>query len=313
MGFAMVRRQFCICVMIALWFGLVGGHAAPALADDPDHLSKLLIRVWPEYDQPTVLVQLDGTLADASNLPRNVSVLVPASATQLIATFANPNATFAPEQKPPLNDVGDGFARISFQVQQPQYHVEYYDDLLRGMPDKSMDFAFKAAAPTDQLTIEIQQPLRSTNFSTTPASQSTVDDNGFKYHTSQYPNVVAGQTISMQVRYTKADQTPSALSSSPPVSSSGSAVPTSNNSTSVFMVVVFVVVGLAAILGLFTWQRRGYEAALAKQRGPRPQGKKQKRKMQASAPGTGFCPQCGRALGADDNYCPKCGTRRRVT
>ena len=76
-GFVMTTRRIFMGAMMlcALWAMLA---AAPrAFAQDPNRLSQLKISVWPEYDQPAVLVMLDGTLADVTNLPRQVAVLIP--------------------------------------------------------------------------------------------------------------------------------------------------------------------------------------------------------------------------------------------
>jgi hypothetical protein len=173
-----------------------------------------------------------------------------------------------------------------------------------------MTFVFKAAAPADQVTLEIQQPLRATDFATVPPPQSTLDDNGFKYHVSQYSDVAANQTIKVEVKYTKADTNPSAPPTVVPASTVPAA-PAASNLSGVVLVIALVIAGAVAVFGIFTWQRRERELALARIGESRAGGKRGARRVRGGSAGAGFCTQCGRSLRADDNYCPKCGAKRR--
>src|SRR5512142_630968 len=142
--FAMTMRKMFFCAALLTAFALSLFAAPRVWADDPNRASDLKISVWPEYDQPTVLVMLDGTLADATNLPREVVVLIPTSASLLVTTFENQDGTLAAEQQSKSANQGDGYSRVTYTLKTPKYHVEYYDNLLRGSPDKVMEFAFKA-------------------------------------------------------------------------------------------------------------------------------------------------------------------------
>ncbi len=305
------RKLFTGAMMLcALWAMFA---AAPrAFAQDPNRLSQLKISVWPEYDQPTVLVMLDGTLADATNLPRQVAVLIPSSAKLQVTTFANADGSFAAEQVSQSTNQNDGFTRVTFSIQTAAYHVEYYDDLLRGAPDKSMDYGFKAAAPVDQATLEIQQPFKATSFSVTPPSQSArTDAQGFTYSISQFSNVSAGQSITAQVKYVKSDPalSISALPTAPIATPAPAAVPAPASPwNNIFILVAVVLLGLAGVIGYFVLQQRTRAPALASSRGGGRRGRERGSKPREVA---AYCTQCGHGLSSDDLFCPRCGTKRR--
>ncbi|MBI5653266.1 MAG: hypothetical protein HZC40_22895, partial [Chloroflexi bacterium] len=174
-------RKIFLCAVFAS--AIIFTLAPRAFAQDPNRLSTFKIQVWPEYDRPTVLVIIDGTLADKSNLPREISVLIPTPAELLVATYATPDGTsFAPEQPTKTKDLGDGWTSITFTINSPTFRIEYYHDALQGTADKTLNFAYKLFAPADSIAIEFQQPLRATNFATTPAMTATrTDTDGFKY------------------------------------------------------------------------------------------------------------------------------------
>ena len=306
----MIMRSVFFCATMALLL-VLGSVAAPrALAQDPNRVAQLKVAVWPEYDQPSVLVILDGKLADTGNLPREISVAIPSSASLLVTTFENTDGSLAAEQPSKSADLGGGFTRVTYTVKTANFHVEYYDNLLRGSPDKTIDFVFKAAAPIDQVTLDFQQPLKATNYSVTPSAQRNRTENGFNYFTSDFPNVTAGQTLTAQVKYTKTDPNPSFLPTTAPVSvppPSATAAPSSiwNN---IFIIVGLVVLGLAAVLGFRILQQRSRPAS----RGMVSASNPSRRKARRESGGAVFCTQCGRDLDPEDNFCPKCGAKRRA-
>ncbi len=306
----MTKRKMIFSVMMALAFLL--SLTSHAFAQDPNRLASVSISVWPEYDRPSVLVILNGTFADKGNLPREVSVLVPAKAEVIVTTYVNPDGRQAPEQVSRSTDTGDGFKRVTFTSATAEFWVEYYDDILRGSPDKTMDLNFKLPAPADQVAIEIQQPARATNFSTTPSTPpSRVDPNdGLTYYTLQFNNIAVGQNLNAQVKYTR---TETRLTKDILVSSSSSnpaaAVPEQPSVwQNAFLIAAAVILGLVAVFGIFILRQRKPVPA---RQASRPVAKKARRPQTENGTATTFCTQCGRALRAEDNFCPRCGNKRR--
>ncbi len=312
----MTRRRIFFCATLLVAFALSLLTAPRAWADDPNRASDLKISVWPEYDQPTVLVMLDGTLADSTNLPREIAVLVPSNATLLVTTYENTDGTLAAEQSSKSTSAGDGYLRVTYTVKSAKYHVEYYDNILKGAPDKTLDFSYKTVAPADKVTLEFQQPAKASNFTMNPTASGTRNESGFNYYSTQLANVTAGQVVSAQVTYTKTDPNPSvsptsASSTTPAGASAPAAAPSALNS--IYLVVALVVLGLAAVLGFFMLQRRSREAFEFPVGGSgRSKSAGRRAKVARHSGGTAFCTQCGHDLGAADNFCPKCGARRRV-
>lgn len=308
----MILRKIFFGAMIALVFLLT--LAPHALAQDPNRLTQLKISIWPEYDKPSVLVLLDGTLADKSGLPRDVSVLIPTGAELFVTTSENPDGSLAPEVSSKSIDLGDGYTRVTFTTTQPKFRVEYYHDILRGAPEKTLDYIYKSIGGVDQVTLEIQQPLQASNFAVTPATQTTrTAADGFKYSTLQFSNIAAGQTISAQAKYTKTDPNPSVQpQTAPPPAPATAPVTATDSSTNLFVLAGLVSLGLAAIVGFFLWQQRSREIETTAPQRTAKQFQRERRRARGNSSASVFCTQCGHSLGADDNFCPKCGTKRRA-
>ncbi len=296
------HRIFSSVMMALIFCALILPRAS---AQTPERFASLKISIWPEYDQPSVLVMFDGVLADASNLPRAVSILIPADAQLFVTTWQNPDGSLAPEQPAQQTRQDDGYTRVTFTIAQPKFRVEYYHAALRGAPDKTFDFAYKSIGAVDAVRLEIQQPLKASNFAVTPATSTTrTDADGFHYALQTYSNIAAGQIITSQVKYTKTDPHPSIIqpqaAPAPRVTDEGS---------NWFLLIALVTLGTVGVLGGFWWWQRRAEmpTALSASSARRRRGGKRRAVKTVSA----FCTQCGRALGDDDNFCPACGTKRR--
>jgi hypothetical protein len=311
----MELRKVFFGVMIALGSALGMLALIPpvgASAQTPDRLSSLKISVWPEYDKPTVLVMFDGVLADTLGLPRPISVLIPPGAQLSVATFQNPDTTLAPEQPTQETKQADGSTLVTFTTSQPQFRVEYYHDLLRGAPDKTLDYTFKSIAPVDALTLEIQQPLKATNFVLAPSTQATrTDSDGLHYFDYAFTNVAAGQTVSVQAKYTKTDPHPSVMPAASYVpAASAQAASTAAGSSSMIFLAALIAVGIIAVVGFILFQRHSLDKA---QRSSTPARRQRRAKRRGDTVSDGiFCTQCGRPLKSQDNFCPKCGTALRA-
>ncbi len=299
----MPKRILFLTLLVFLAFGL----AAPTFANDPLRIATLEVSVWPEYDQPGVLVQYQGQIAGAaqSGVSREISVLVPKGAGVGAACGIRSDGNHTSETWNE-SDAGNGFTSVSYTVTEPQFHVEFYYNPLVGSPDKTMDFTYKASLPVDDLALDIQHPLKATNFILTPDTpDSHTDKDGFTYHVYDQKQVATGQTISAKVSYTKTDPSPSvsAQKSAPANSTNQDAASEGINPN--LVVVLAVLLAAALLIGYFAFIRRSQPplvpVSLIEARGERCLSR------------GGFCTECGNAMEPEDRFCAKCGTQRKTS
>ncbi len=285
---------------------------AQSAAQDAGRLTSMSIEVRPEFDQPNVLVIYYGELAAKDNLPQDVSVLLPKDAQLSATAYVNSTQDLINTDPATTKDTGDGYTNVTFKVPTTQFQVEFYYNPLQGSPDKTMDFVYKSEQAADQVQLQIQEPLKAENFTTVPASiVQTSSAHNFKYHVFDYSSVTAGQVINIHVSYRKTDPNPSMQYITPPTgsdttsSSAASILP-----TTLVPAVLAVAFGLSllALAGFAMWRRRQNDLAPLEIEAPAAR----RRSRKSSGPVAGFCSQCGRAITADDNFCPRCGTPRRV-
>ena len=294
--------------ILCLTFGLflLALAPQPVAAQTPDRIASLSISVWPEYDDPSVLVIYDGAFANKDGFPREVAVLVPTGAKINATAYGNSSGEFFNTDPWKTADAGNGWTRVLFTIPQPLFHVEYYYSPLQGSPDKKMDYVFNAANAADSVQLEIQVPLKATNFKTEPvAATQTSRGHDFKYHVFQFSNVAAGQNLKVQVSYTKTDPNPSVANISIPANSlpSDSSLSAAGTSTNNWILPVGIGSGgvALAVLGFLAWRmRRDGE--------DEPRRRVRNKKNQSAVT---FCHECGNPLRTQDVFCSKCGTRRK--
>ncbi len=272
-------------------------------AESSDRIANLSVSVWPEYDDPGVLVIYDGEFADKDGYPRQVGFLVPTGAKVNATAYGDDKGAFLNTDPWKTEDAGNDWTRVLFNLPKPSFHLEYYYNPLQGATDKTMSFVYNSAQPADNVEVEIQQPLKATNFKTEPvAVLQTTRGHEFKYHVFQFSKVTAGQTLRVQVSYTKTDPNPSIASISIP-SSSTTASTDSSSSSNLILPVGIGAAGLAlAALGFLAWRSRQQTGESV------PQRRAGKKKHQSA---TVFCHECGNGLRANDVFCSKCGTKKK--
>jgi hypothetical protein len=251
------------------------------------------VRLWvyPEYDDPRLLVMLEGQV-EGVEVPATVRFLVPSGAEMYSAGSMDAQGSYSggPPQRGP--SAVEGWDEISYQVTTDTFRVEYYDPIIRGQPDKTIAYEFRTLYPISDLLVIVQEPLRSSNFSITPRADSIRSDEQFTFHLYSFTGLGVGQVLEFHVQYTKADPDPSLVIAQ-------------ESSTSLPLVAgtftgVVILLAAGAFWILRARPRRRPVSALASS---------PPRKGGGEAAQGRFCTQCGHRLRGSPRFCPNCGAR----
>lgn len=173
--------------------------------------SQIKISVWPEYDDPRVLVIMEPVLAGSVKLPAKVTFMVPKGASVNMACEITESGAHSCR---PLQVASNGrYDRVSFLVTSRRtLFFEYYYDAFGGgsAPDKKFTFNYVPTHGVGSLSIDVQRPLKATNFALDPPPQRTASDQkDFTYYRYNYTSIPQDKPISVSVAYTKTDPNPS--------------------------------------------------------------------------------------------------------
>jgi hypothetical protein len=257
--------------------------ALPAQAATNPRLSALQIEIWPEYDRPQALVILKGELAADAALPAALNLRLPGAS-------GGPSAVAYENASGKLLNLGyrqedaGGFVAVRFELPGRSFHVEFYDPLPTGKPEREYRYVWPADLAVERLSVLVKEPAAAGNFVVQPRLDVPgVSPDGLKHRAAALGAFEAGQQLPIEIRYTKTDartstailgaaasDTPRAQSDAPPP-----ALPR-------VLIAAGVVVLLAAV-GALVWRRRGIK------------------------PAARYCPKCGGATKQGDRFCASCG------
>ncbi len=183
--------------------------ALPVLAQtSPPELATWDTQVWPEYDQPAVLVITSGAFVNGTSFPQQVRVPIPAGA--VVHAVAYPEASGNLLSLAWTAEPGVDGQTVVFDLNQPSFVVEYYADIITPPPSRSFEMNLVAPYAVQQASLALRQPARSSDLQTTPAmAAGGVDDLGNLTYTLDLGAMAAGASTPLQVSYTKADAQPS--------------------------------------------------------------------------------------------------------
>ena len=276
-------------------------------------VQQMHVQVMPQFDDHRVLVIVQGRLAADTTLPATLVVYVPRGAqiNQMAEMDMDANGAIRQlpyKASPDLLDTAR--TRITYHLSSAHFFYEYYGRSLEGDPQKAFDWALRTAWPVEQLTVEVQEPLKAQAFTLEPLPTVVrVDDQfGFAWHSYALGAISAETPTTLHIAYTRSDPAPSlskeqvlqmyglAPQPAPTVAPAPTADPGSRLPTQLFWwVLASLPIGLGVIL--LTYFRSRWQPPLSSD----------------SAPAFVFCSHCAARVDPHDRFCHGCGSATRMT
>jgi DNA-binding NarL/FixJ family response regulator len=191
------KRTTTGLLLAAAAAALFGAASARAQAEAVT-LSELVIRVWPEYDQPSVLVLYHGQVGEDTPLPVELRFALPPDAAFHAAAYydaATDDLLNAPHV---LEDGG-----IVMSSPNGTFHIEFYDPALQiDGEQRSYTLTWEGDYAVQQLTWEVQQPPAARSFSVDPTGGTlAVGENGLAYYSVSQTEMAADETAALSLSY----------------------------------------------------------------------------------------------------------------
>jgi hypothetical protein len=293
---------------------------------------EFVVELWPEYDQPSVLVIYRANLNDDIPLPATLTFRLPAHVEDVHAiAVERDGGLFNLDPGAIQQTRTDDELLLTLTVDEPNIHLEYYDSeiLLKDAQTRQFDYTFQVDYPVETVRFQVQTPLEATDFSLSPAPTSTFTDNRqLTYQIIETTDVVEGEPVNISGTYSRDTDTPSAqLLQAPTTAPSTDIQVVTDEAVDGFELSPgYLLIGIGLLLlmvtgGYWWWSNhRQPQQPSSRAGGPAPRRSARQRKRAAnrktSQPATktqnsGYCYQCGTALRGDANFCHVCGAERR--
>jgi hypothetical protein len=288
---------------------LVGAFLFPlgARAQADIKLNSLQVQLWPEYDQPSVLVIYDFKVPDATQLPVSVSIRFPKDANLVaVASQTTDGRLLNADYVGP--EVGDPWQTVTVTVQSVAiYHLEYYQPFSKSGSVREFAFLWPGDHAVDDFGLTVRVPVDTTNITTTPILDATQAADGIPYLKKDFGPLAVGQQFSLQLNYTRTSDTLAApqqdLQPSEPLGATTSGRVMLSN----YFPYIIGVLGLVLIIGgsVYFWQSS---------RGGRSTGDGRRHRASQRTDQSAsdiYCHQCGTRAMTGDRFCRVCGSKLR--
>ena len=196
--------------------------ASIASAQDPTappapKLERLEISIWPEYDQPSVLVMLRGFLSPETALPTSVPLPIPTAAGSPSAVAKRfPGGSLLVAQS--MLEPGEEMSTVYLSTDAPEIRLEYYVPLDLSTEKRHYHFQWPGGLEIDSVLFEVLQPIGATGFAVQPASAApALANDGLIYQREDLGPSAADRTFTIEVDYNKSTPTLTASALQPTV------------------------------------------------------------------------------------------------
>lgn len=289
------------------------GPAAPAgspVGQDAT-FSTLNVDIWPEHDDPRLLVIYRGQLSAGVPLPHTLTFSIPPGGQVNAAAYRTGDGRLlsTPYQYRQESDR----LQVTFAVPEREFQFEYYLDAISPPPQRSFSLGLVFPLMAESLRIVVEQPMRSSGFTLVPPAGGTaVTNGGFTHHIYAPGMWPEGKPWNVRATYTKEDSNPSLLrvvqtpqAEAPPQPRPGA--PRLRWLWGIVAAAALVLIGAAAF-----WYRRrarvspGPRPAERVVQEPEPVGQR------PGAPGRAYCGNCGARARPRDRFCSRCGRPLQV-
>ncbi|GAB4544789.1 MAG: hypothetical protein Fur002_18310 [Anaerolineales bacterium] len=293
-----MRKWFLI-----LWFAALMAFPAFAAAQSTLTLNTVKVDLWPEYDQPSMLVLIDFEAPASATLPADFDFRIPKDANVVAAAYYGVDGSLltAPSS---TRAAGAEWQTFTITLQTARGHFEYYQPLSVSGQQRTFSYLWDEPYAVNAFQVNVLEPLDVTSLTTTPNLSALGQKDGLNLYSGAPQKVAAGEQFTLILEYQKTTDSlvTTASQSVQPADPLNENTP-GRASFTTWMPYIIGALGLILILGggVYYWQA-------SKGSGKSPA---RKRARAASDGEDVYCPQCGSRAKSGDRFCRTCGARLR--
>jgi hypothetical protein len=295
-----MRRLFLLIFIFALLFSF-----QPARAQGAPTLSSVDVWIWPEYDQPSVLVIYRMIVSPDVTLPTTLTFRIPAAAIKPAVVAVGPATNAVSDVGVKFSQEPDGeWLKINIEVTGPAVQLEFYEPSINKQGEKrDFTYTWPGDYAVQTMRVELQQPYDARNMTSDPVLGQSITEE-LTYYLGTFGPLAAGEPFSLKVNYAKKSDEVSVFLM--PVQSSGPVDANTAGRVNLGTYVPWLIAGVGVLLaaGGMYYYFRG-------QSHPPRQTRRRHIVSADSAEGPKYCAQCGTRARPGDRFCRTCGTRIR--
>lgn len=306
---------FCLIFCMGFMIPVQKSIPDPAAPGANGRLSSLEIEIWPEYDQPSVLVIYHLTLDSGMTFPASLVLKIPAAA-------GRPNSVaYIDSSDGNLYNLAydyetrEAWGVVSFTTSAREIQMEYYDPSMSIQgEDHHFEFIWPGDYAVDALSFHVQQPISATDLVLQPTlGNPQTASNGLTTYYGLVGSFQQGESFHLKLDYKKSNPQLSIaqlqVQPSSPLDESSAGRMTLNRLLPMLIGILFLVV-----IGLAGWwfglhPQLQVRSDSRKRHGEKGENQRTVRGGSVPPESSAHCPQCGQPVRPEDLFCRSCGTR----
>ncbi len=269
--------------------------------------TNVAVQLWPEYDQPSMLVIVDYSVPEGTPLPLDVTFRIPQDANLIAVAVYGADGSLLTAQSKDLRTEGE-WQYFTTVLDAPHARFEYYQPITFNGNQRLFSFLWDNAYAVDAFTVSVLEPLDVTSLAATPKLALQSQQQGLTVHGAPPVKLAANQQFVLNLEYVKTTNT--LVASSPSAQSVQPVEPldeTISGRVSLSNSLPYIIGGLGLVMvvgGVLYYLQSGKTAA------KKPRAHK-RADSSDSAGGDVYCSQCGTRARSGDRFCRTCGSRLR--
>jgi len=299
-------RKFALILILGMLFvfpSFVSAQSNPTIAN-------MTVQLWPEYDQPSMLVITEFQVNSATTLPAALTFRIPKEGNLIAVASVAADGGYLNTVFDGPKDDGEWQAFTITVSQNSAYRFEYYQPLTFNGSKRVFSYLWDGAYAVDAFNVLVLEPLDVTAFTMEPTFKSTSQLNGGNYYDSGVVQLASGEQFIMNLNYDKTSDTLIAppqqdgIQPAAPVDESTPGRVSLNNS------LPYIIGGLGVVLIIggiaYYWQAGRSKSGKSSSR------RRTHSHVESEESGEdAYCPQCGTRAKGGDRFCRVCGARLR--
>lgn len=298
-----MRRMLALLLIVGI---LISFH--PARAQSEPGLLTAQVKIWPEYDKPTILVIYQLLFSSETSLPAEMTFRIPRAAIRPHVLAIGPTLESVSDQNVEYTLEENGnWMNVVVQVTAPAVQLEYYDPgILVNGTQRTFAYVWPGDYDVKSFSLELQQPFDASALESRPKLPNiTTSPDGLTYYSNDFGPLLQGRELALDVSYQKASDALSVsfltIEPSAPVDETTAG----RVSLDAYLPWLIGVFGVALIAGgAYYYLRSSGQANRSSRRRHSANAEKES--------GPVYCPQCGTRARSGDRFCRTCGSRLRV-
>lgn len=263
------------------------------------------VQLWPEYDQPSMLVITDFEVPATTSLPVSLTLRIPKDANLIaVASYAADGSLANAVFEGPKDD-GE-WQSFTVTLDSTAARFEYYQPITFNGNQRIFSYLWDNVYAADAFKIRVLEPVDTTSLTTTPNLATIEQKDGLKYFHGDPVKLASGEQFILNLEYQKSSDT--LIASAPGVQPASPVDENTPGRVSLNNYLPYVIGGLGVIMivgGLVYYLRSGNAGV-----------KKSRRRQHANTNAEEgdsdiYCAQCGTRAHSGDRFCRVCGSRIR--